>query len=35
MFVEGAFGTAVGTPRTLKEHAEMTGCRFLRGAYVG
>ena len=33
--IEQAFGTSVGTPRTLKQHAAATDRRFLRGAYVG
>lgn len=29
--IEGVFGTAVGLPRTLKDHASATGRKWLRG----
>ena len=33
--IEWAFGTTVGTPITLKRHAQATGRRFLRGCSLG
>ena len=32
--MEQAFSTAVGLPTTLKQHAELTGRRSLRGTHV-